>query len=170
MYAIVKQSISEGCASNFYKLKGYKDRGFKTFDHYYGASIAHRNQSVLSEHNLAPYVYSEVGRVRIGNSKQLSRWGFITEMAETIGCGGNECTCDECDFDQLEDTYRYQIDDLVDEMDELGFYFADSHIGNIGHVYRNSQRILVCIDTGDESVTSNECHCISCLKGVSCHV
>jgi hypothetical protein len=154
MYAIVNRRSGSGSMSNFYKLKNTKGRGFKTFVSYDDAIVAHENQKALAEHDLAPAVYSEVGKVRIGNSKTLSRWGYITEIAETIGCGGNSCYC--CDRDNLEDVYYDKIVQLLDDMEQVGFEFHDSHIGNVGYVNRGGVRLMVCIDTGQESVVRNE--------------
>lgn len=169
MYAIVKKKKSSGCASAFYKLKNMHGKGFKTFASYLDAQIAHRNQTRLAEHNLAPYVYSEVGRVRVGNTKELSQWGYVTEVAETLGCGGNTCKCGECDRYELEHLYESDISELCMEMEDCGFYFGDNHTGNVGFVYRDGYRIMVCIDTGDESVTSDECYCLTCINGGNCY-
>jgi hypothetical protein len=170
MYTIERKRSGSGCASDFYKLKGLKNKGFKTFENYESAYIAHYNQTKLAEHNLAPYVYSEVGRVRVGIGNKLSRWGYVTEIAETLGCGGNTCTCGECDHEDLECEFGDAIEELTSEMEDLGFWFGDNHIGNVGYVYRNGWPVLVCIDTGDESVSSDDgpCFCLVCKKGGNC--
>jgi len=166
MYTIVKKKSGAGCASSFYKLKGVKGRGFKSFDSKISAEIAHSNQSELSRHNLAPYVYSQVGRVRKSDGS-LTHWGFITEIAELICCPGNGCKC--CDRESIMYDYENEIDNLIGNMEDVGFHFGDSHVGNMGFVNRDGQNIMVCIDTGDESVLSDECHCITCRKGGCCH-
>ena len=170
MYTIERRKSSSGCASDFYKLKGMANKGFKTFENYESAIVAHYNQTKLAEHNLAPYVHSEVGRVRIGKGKKLSKWGYVTEIAETLGCGGNTCTCGECDHEELECEFGDAIEELTAEMEDLGFYFGDNHMGNVGYVYRDGFPVLVCIDTGDESVTSDDgpCFCLQCKKGWNC--
>lgn len=164
MYTIAKYK-NAGCASSFYTLKNSK-RGFKTFENEEAATIAHHNQKRLAEYDLAPRVYSDVGRVRVGEGKKLSKWGYITEMADTIGCGGNSCSC--CDRDELECEMEDDINELVGKIEEIGFYFGDCHSGNVGYVKRGSRWVLVCIDTGDESVTSDECYCLICKKGGNC--
>ena len=167
MYTIVKKRSGMGCASAFYKLKGKKDRGFKTFSDKLSADIAHTNQVELSMYDLAPYVYSQVGRVRKGDGS-LTSWGYITEIAELICCPGNECWC--CDREGLEDDYEYEIGNLTREMEEHGFSFGDNHAGNVGFVKRNGVDVMVCIDTGDESVINEDrCYCITCMKGGCCH-
>jgi len=166
MYTIVKKKSGAGCASSFYKLKGMKNRGFKVFDSKEDADIAHANQTELSMYNLAPYVYSQVGRVR-KSDKSLSGWGFITEMAELLCCPGNRCYC--CDRESIHDDYEYEISNLVGNMQDVGFYFGDDHLGNLGFVKRDGVDVMVCIDTGDESVTSDNCYCITCRKGGCCH-
>ena len=69
-----------------------------------------------------------------------------------MGCGGNECACGECE-DIWESKFRY-INNLCNKIEELGFHFADNHIGNLGYVKRKGRRKLVCIDTGAESFSS----------------
>lgn len=167
MYTIVKKRSGMGCASSFYKLKGQKGRGFKTFSCKLSADIAHTNQVELSMYNLAPYVYSQVGRVRKGDGS-LTSWGYITEIAELICCPGNSCWC--CDREELEDEYCDDINNLVCEMEEYGFNFGDCHAGNVGYVIRQGVRTMVCIDTGDESVVNEDrCYCVTCLNGGHCH-
>lgn len=167
MYTIVKKSSGMGCASAFYKLKGKKGRGFKIFPDKLSADIAHTNQVELSMYNLAPYVYSQVGRVRKSDGK-LSSWGYITEIAELICCPGNGCYC--CDREGLEDEYWNDMNNLVRNMEEHGFSFGDNHAGNVGFVKRNGHKVMVCIDTGDESVINEDrCYCITCMKGGCCH-
>ena len=166
MYTIVKKKSGAGCASSFYKLKGMKNRGFKVFDSKESADIAHANQTELSMYDLAPYVYSQVGRVR-RSDKSLSGWGFITEISELLCCPGNGCLC--CDRYAIEKDYEYEISDLVGKMEDYGYHFGDNHLGNVGFVVRNGVNVMVCIDTGDESITSDNCYCITCRKGGCCH-
>jgi len=166
MYTIVKKKSGAGCASSFYKLKGMKNRGFKVFDSKESADIAHANQTELSQYNLAPYVYSQVGRVR-KSDKSLSGWGFITEIAELICCPGNGCEC--CDRQSIMYDYEDEICNLIGNMEDCGFHFGDDHPGNVGFVMRGGLPVMVCIDTGDESVTSDNCYCITCRKGGCCY-
>lgn len=169
MYAIAKYK-NRGCASSFYTMKGSRKRGFKTFCDKESADIAHRHQSFLAKYDLAPKVYSEVGKIRIGNGKQLSSWGYITEIAKTIGCGGNSCKCGNCDHEELEYELSEHIENLVSEIEDKGYYFGDCHIGNVGWVKRKGWNVLVCIDTGDESLTETDgpCTCFICRKGGNC--
>ncbi len=166
MYTIVKKRSGAGCASSFYKLKGKRDRGFKIFSSKEDAEIAHTHQSELSTYDLAPYVYSQVGRVRKSDGS-LTGWGFITEIASLICCPGNSCEC--CDRESISYDYEHEISNLVDNMYEYGFSFGDEHPGNVGFVKRNGFSVMVCIDTGDESVTTDNCYCITCRKGGCCY-
>ena len=166
MYTIVKKRSGAGCASSFYKLKGKRDRGFKIFGCKEDAEIAHTHQSELSTYDLAPYVYSQVGRVRKSDGS-LTGWGFITEIAELICCPGNSCYC--CDRESISYDYEQEISNLVDNMYEYGFSFGDDHPGNVGFVKRNGFAVMVCIDTGDESITTDNCYCITCRKGGCCY-
>ena len=150
MYAL-KKYHSSGSRSTFYTVENRPTVGFKTFGTKQEAEYARDIQMELSDYNLAPNVYSEVGRIRIGKKrKQFSEWGYITEKAELIGCGGNSCECGECC--DHEDDMRDEINDLVDKIEGIGYYFGDSHVGNVGFVKRNGVDVLVCIDTGEESV------------------
>lgn len=164
MYVIEKYKGS-GCASSFYKLKG-KKRGFKEFTCKEAAIVAHYNQSKLASFDLSPRVYSEVGKIRSGN--RLSRWGYITEIATLLCCPGNECYC--CDREELEDEISSDMNELLDAMENVGFCFGDNHIANVGYVIRKGMRKLVCIDTGDESVSCDDgpCFCLVCKKGGNC--
>ncbi len=161
MYTLVKKRSGAGCSSQFYKLK-HMNRGFKTFTCIDDAEIAHLNQTELAEHDLAPQVYSPVCRVR-NHDGSLSHWGFITEMAETIKRPKN------VDYYDCEDEYREELDELIDECDHVGYCFGDCHLGNVGYIVRNGYKKMVVIDTGDESITSDRCYCVTCRNGGCCH-
>jgi hypothetical protein len=136
-----------GSRSSFYVID--ETRGFKEFEKKGQAEYARSVQMKLSEYNLAPKVYSEVGRICIGKEKMWTLWGFMTEIAEMIGCGGNGCVCGECD-DVYEEMYP-SIRRLHKKLEKVGVDFGDDHIGNIGYVRRRGRKVLVCIDTGEES-------------------
>ena len=163
------QFADAGSRSSFYIID--ETRGFKEFESCEKAEYAHNVQKKLSQYNLAPKVYSEVGRIRIGKEKELSQWGFMTEIAEMLGCGGNDCGCGECD-DVYEEMYP-SIRRLHKKLDKIGLDFTDDHIGNIGYIRRRGRKVLVCIDTGEESIYDdeyarnysdyeNECNCTYC--------
>lgn len=145
---LVGKYKNQGSMGAFYVIDD--KRGFKEFIDKEEADYAHGVQSVLSCYNLAPYVYSDVGMIRYSNG-ELSEWGYLTEIAQVIGCGGNECHCGECDED-LEFMYDKKIARLCRKISDVGVEFVDSHIGNVGYVKRNGKRVLVCIDFGSESV------------------
>lgn len=168
----VKKYIDQGSRSSFYKLN-QRGKGFKTFLTKKDAEYAHKIQSDLSENDLAPRVYSEVGRIRIGDA--LSPWGYITEVAKTIIPHEANCDCEECQ--SVEESYMDEIDTLVNDIEYFGYNFGDCHVGNVGYVKRNGYNILVCIDTGYESVgdgsgydgddyddDEEECDCEICIK------
>ena len=146
------QFADAGSRSSFFIID--EERGFKEFENKSQADYARFVQMKLAEYNLAPKVYSEVGRIRIGENKEWSQWGFMTEIAQMLGCGGNECGCGECD-DLYEEKYP-SIRRLHKKLEKIGVDFADDHIGNVGYVKRRGKWILVCIDTGEESVYDNE--------------
>jgi len=150
---IVGKYENEGSMSSFYIID--KKRGFKEFCDKSEAEYAHSVQSKLEDYNMAPYVLSQVGKIRMNNG-DLSCWGYITEIAKTVGCGGNSCSCGDCD-DDLEYSYDNLIGKLVNKMSEVGVEFMDSHIGNVGFVRRKGRRVMVCIDFGSESVCDEDC-------------
>lgn len=138
-----------GSRSSFYVIDN--ERGFKDFDDKESAEYAHAVQSKLAEHNLAPKVLSDIGKIRHKTDMSLSGWGYITEIAEVIGCGGNSCSCGECDSD-LTFMYENKISKLVRKIEGIGIEFMDAHIGNVGYIRRKGKKVLVCIDCGSESV------------------
>lgn len=161
MYTIKKFS-GNGSRSEFYKLN-QRGKGFKTFLSYEDAEYARDVQCELSEWDLAPRVYSEVGRIRIGET--LSAWGYITEVAKVIAAHSISCNCYKCD--NLENEYEEEIGELQERIERVGYYFGDAHTGNVGYITRNSKKIMVCIDTGEESVQPDNdyddcCSCADC--------
>ena len=150
-----------GSRSEFYIVK--EGVGFKTFESKDDATYAHYIQSILSQNDFAPKVLSRVKRMRY--NRKLTGWGFETEVAEMLGCGGNECGCGECDL--LYDRYIKRIGNLCDRIEnKTGLSFADNHIGNVGIIIRRGHRRLVCIDTGEESVRGEDCYSnCSCCGG-----
>ena len=151
---IVGSYENAGSRSAFYVIDN--KRGFKEFSDKSEAVYAHTVQSKLSCIDLAPAVLSQVGKIRKSHGG-LSDWGYITEIAEMIGCGGNECNCGECDEDFYY-MYADKIQDLTDNMLRIaGIEFMDNHIGNVGFIRRNRKKILVCIDFGQESVYDEDC-------------
>lgn len=160
-----------GSRSQFYTIDD--KRGFKEFDSKDDAEDARKTQLALAEYNLAPKVLSEVGRIRLPKNlrytnRKLSRWGFITERAELVSCGGNDCDCGECE--DVYDNMLPKIERLTAKIDKIGYSFVDNHIGNIGYVRRRGRKVLVCIDTGSESVydesfyDEEECSCYQCQQ------
>jgi hypothetical protein len=164
----VKKVAGEGSRSLFYKLN-QRGKGFKTFLDRHDAEYARDVQLELSRLDLAPRVYSEVGRIRIGD--RLSRWGYVTEVAKVITPHRTSCNCYRCD--NLENEYEEEIGELQERIERAGYYFGDAHTGNVGYITRNCKKIMVCIDTGEESVQPYEsdgdydaysCNCNECRK------
>lgn len=148
MYAIESPSVSHGTRSYFFRLK--RNNGFKTFRSKEEADYAHRVQTELAKHNLAPYVRSEVGRVRMGN--HLSDWGFVTEIARPVTMRPHEDDGSLMVPQRLWD----RLGELHCGMERAGYSFGDDHVGNVGYVRRRGRSVLVCIDTGEESVIIKE--------------
>jgi hypothetical protein len=141
-----------GSRSQFYIID--EQRGFKDFETEEDAQYAHYVQSKLAIHNLAPKVLSDIGKIRYRHDMELSGWGYITEIAEVIGCGGNDCSCGECE--DIFDSMSRKRDRLVNKIYDLGLEFMDAHVGNVGYVKRNGKKVLVCIDCGQESVYDSD--------------
>ena len=142
-----------GSRSQFYIIDD--KRGFKEFEDKRDAEYAHETQFILSNNNAAPRVLSDVGRIVLPKNlryddKKFSGWGFITELAEMVGCGGNDCACGECD--DIYESILYKMKRLHNKIEKLGYSFGDDHVGNVGYVKRRGRKVLVCIDTGRESV------------------
>lgn len=165
------QYADAGSKSSFYYIDD--ERGFKEFEYKEDAEYARNTQLALAKYNLAPKVLSEVGRIRLPNdgtySEEFSGWGFITETAEMLGCGGNDCGCGECD-DVYKSIFK-RIRKLCSKIEDIGYSFVDDHIGNVGYIRRRGRKVLVCIDTGSESVfdesdyeEEEECNCYQCQQ------
>lgn len=154
---------SRGSRSRFYIIDKKKKLGFKTFETKHAAEYAYDIQCELAKHDLAPKVKSVIKRHKYKG--KITGWGFDTEIATMLGCGGNDCECGECG--DIEEDYNEKICNLCDDIEKIGLSFYDYHIGNVGIVYRNRKRVLVCIDTGRESVgrevdNSDDCSCSAC--------
>jgi len=164
--------MDAGSRSQFFTIDN--ERGFKEFDTKSDAIRARKTQLALAAYNCAPKVLSEVGKIRMRENISydetgFSRWGFITELAEIIECGGNDCECGDCE--DVYDNMYPKIKRLHKKIESLGYHFADDHIGNIGYVVRRGRNVLVCIDTGRESVYEDmagdldyddHCSCTAC--------
>lgn len=133
---------------DFLPIKDHADLGFKCFHKKYRAYNARKYQSMLSKFDLAPKVLTGICRIsycydieflRVHNPKvTVTEWGYITEKATML------------DID-AKIPYK-KIQDLVDVIREkTGLKFWDCHEHNVGYIKRGRNKLLVCIDTGDES-------------------
>lgn len=149
----IGQYEDAGSRNTFYRLKNRK-YGFKSFEGKEFAIFAHNVQKKLAEKNLAPRVYSDVGRIRIpdmydNESFELSDWGYITEIAKTMRDCDDECCDGEC-FQS--DCYNGMvIEGVLDDLRNAGLGYVDAHRGNFGYVRRNKAWVPVVIDVGSES-------------------
>jgi hypothetical protein len=154
-----------GSRNSFYTIEGSK-YGFKSFPNKDLARFAHSVQDRLSKSNLAPFVYSQVGRIRIPeyiSTKEgpvkthdiLSNWGYLTEIAKYYECanyGDEDYECDEhCYYEGNCKNYD-KICNLFNAVSDLGVEYSDGHNGNLGWVIRNRKKTLVIIDLGRESI------------------
>ena len=156
-----------GSRNSFYEVKNSK-YGFKSFPSKNLANFSHAVQSRLSLDDLAPRVYSPVGRIRIEQQmwvgvqngenifrteNVLSDWGYLTEIAKPYHCpNGDDYECsDHCYYEGGCKNYN-KIHDLVERIEKCGIEYTDCHNGNLGWVTRKKKRVLVVIDIGRESI------------------
>lgn len=150
---LVGKYVEEGSRSAFYRIG--KGRGFKEFSTYWDAEYSHCLQTRAAKAGLAPAVYSQVGKIKLtgygynGSGEKQSDWGYITQIAKPISCGGN-CGCYKCN--EMEDKYDSDTQLIVDRLEqECNICYNDNHIGNFGFIRKNGFYHLVCIDFGPES-------------------
>jgi len=170
-----------GSKNAFYIIKdrkiGRKRIGFKEFENKQEAEFAHRVQKHLSQFDLAPMVYGDVGMIR-RHDGELTAYGYLTEVAKPMpGCYDDEYCDGEC-FES-ECSNGTTISEVVCDLDEHGLTYADAHRGNFGFVRRKGQWVPVVIDVGiesfsdwDEDIYGNfeydgddcGCDCYDCVK------
>lgn len=142
-----------GSKNAFYIIKdrkiGRKRIGFKEFENKREAEFAHRVQKHLSQFDLAPMVYGDVGMIRRYDG-ELTAYGYLTEVAKPMPECYDEDYCDgEC-FES-ECSNGTTISEVVYDLCKQGLTYADAHRGNFGFVRRNGQWVAVVIDVGIES-------------------
>lgn len=167
-----------GSRNAFYRIKSQRSVGFKEFESKAEAEFAHKVQSILADHNLAPRVYGQVGVIRRYDG-ELTSHGYLTEIARPMP----ECYDEDCDGECFEGDCENsrEIADIVNELDHHGLSYIDHHRGNFGYVRRKRQWIPVVIDVGVESFGDwdadiygdfdrdsvgryNDCDCSYCLE------
>lgn len=159
------QYSDSGSRNSFYTVKSSK-YGFKSFPSKNLANFSHAVQSRLSADDLAPRVYSAVGRIRIeqevwvgGQNGEnifrkenvLSDWGYLTEIARPYSCPDDDMCGDHCFYEGCCKNYN-KVRSLIDKIEERGIEYTDAHNGNLGWVTRKKKRVLVVIDIGRESI------------------
>lgn len=152
----VGKYIDSGSRNDFYHIVGSnKKYGFKQFTTKENAEWSHRVQSFLSQHDAAPMVASEVGRITLEKSivdsdVVLSDWGYVTEVATKVRlCKNIDCSCDF--WTRFGDCPIYQtMAFLTNFMQNNGLFFTDGHIANFGMVKRKNKKVMVLIDCGVE--------------------
>jgi len=159
------QYSDSGSRNSFYTVKSSK-YGFKSFPSKSLANFSHAVQSRLSADDLAPRVYSAVGRIRIEQEvwvgsqngenifrkeNVLSDWGYLTEIARPYSCPDDDMCGDHCFYAGCCKNYN-KVRSLIDKIEEHGIEYTDAHNGNLGWVTRKKKRVLVVIDIGRESI------------------
>lgn len=159
------QYSDSGSRNSFYTVKSSK-YGFKSFPSKNLANFSHAVQSRLSADDLAPRVYSAVGRIRIEQEvwvgsqngenifrkeNVLSDWGYLTEIARPYYCPDDDMCGDHCFYEGGCKNYN-KVRSLIDKIEEYGIEYTDAHNGNLGWVTRKKKRVLVVIDVGRESI------------------
>jgi hypothetical protein len=166
---------SAGSRNTFFVIAGRRKLGFKCFQNKDHADFAYRIQSGLAETDMAPKVYGDIGRIRY--DKELTDWGYLTEVAKPM----KDCCDEECDG-ECYDSGCYnacRIQEVTWTLEnQYGLVYADAHRGNFGWIRRNRCNILVPIDFGIESfgyieeekwgevdwdsLTEESCDCTAC--------
>jgi len=146
---------TEWCDSGGYcdtmPIRNHPNLVFKSFKTKSRAESSYKNQKKLSKLNLAPDIFSALCKVPYYFDPELLKywspdqtttdWGFVTEKAELLE--------EDCKI-----PYK-KIQDLVDNIRiQTKLKFWDCHLSNIGYIKRGRKKLLVCIDTGNESFTS----------------
>lgn len=142
-----------GSKNAFYIIKdrkiGRKRVGFKEFENKREAEFAHRVQKHLSQFDLAPMVYGDVGMIR-RHDGELTSYGYLTEVAKPMPECYDEEYCDgECFHSDCSNGTT--ISEVVDALSENGLEYSDAHRANFGFVRRSGYWIPVVIDVGVES-------------------
>lgn len=156
-YLIDTDALSNECNSgafcDFLFIKNYPSLGFKSFKRKDKAMICLKNQKKLSRFNLAPKVLSGLCKIPYYFDQKVLKfwtpnnthtgWGYISERANVI----------EDSFIFINRTKELnKIQNLVDNIwYKTKLKFWDCHCSNIGYIKRNRKKLLVCIDTGQES-------------------
>lgn len=143
-----------GSRNSFYIIKdrkiGRKRIGFKEFEKKTEAEFAYMVQKHLSQFDLAPMAYGDVGMIR-KHDGELTYHGYLTEVAKPMplcddyDCDG-ECFLTDC-------ANSITIRKVIDRLDSYGLCYSDAHRGNFGFVRRKGIWIPVVIDVGVESFT-----------------
>ena len=147
----VGKYIDSGSKNTFYHIVGSnRQYGFKAFPTKDKACWSYNVQKELSLVTAAPFVASEVGRITLKETNELSGWGYITEVATKVRyCNRPNCCCDRWNSEKGCKNLE-RINELTDIMDSMGLCFTDGHIANFGMVKRKDKKIMVLIDTGVE--------------------
>lgn len=134
--------FDQGSRSIFYAVS--RTVGFKTFQSKKDAEYAYKIQKELAEIGYAPKVLSDVQQREIEGKK---RWGFMTRRVSVLSARYRNRA--NLTWQQI---YNDR-DRLVNKLSNSGYYFHDSHTGNVGYISAGRHgRRMVCIDTGSESV------------------
>lgn len=149
--AYVGTYVDEGSRNSFYHIVGSnKKYGFKEYRNQEAALWAWRVQSAMSEYNITPKVYGDVGRIRLRGQNELSKWGYLTETASVVRhCRRPNCCCDMWSSEPGCNVAK-RIGEIVNILDEHYLDFHDGHLANFGIVTRNNRKIIVLIDCGVE--------------------
>ncbi len=146
-YLVDMSWCDSGGYCDFLPIRSHQELGFKSFKLKSRADEAIVLQSKLAEYDLAPSVISDVCKIPYSYDPQLLKywnpeetvtsWGYITERATLL---------DE------DDTPYSKLQKLVENIRcKTKFKFWDCHWTNIGYIKRGRKKLLVCIDTGQES-------------------
>jgi len=144
-YLINTDWFDQGGSCQVYSIENNSSILFKEFDTKTKAIESYKNQTKLSKYNLAPKIFSDICKLNFSHKDPYlynseSNWGYLTEKAMPV-------------YHTKTNVRNIQI--LVEEIyDKTTLNFWDCHWYNVGLVYRQKTKKLVCIDTGEESFIS----------------
>lgn len=144
-YLIELEDGSSGSYCDVLPVKDHPNLLFKGFKKESKALEAYNNQIKLSEYDLAPRIIGEPCQIAYYYPPELlknfnpqitrTNLGYLTEKAEL--------TTDE-PFDELQ-----ELCDRIKVLVKKDFW--DCHFQNVGYIYRSNEKVLCCIDTGEET-------------------
>lgn len=100
-------------------------------------------QTRAAKHELGPLTYGKIDGIEYDGRKY---WGYFTECIEVFEGWIKKTYEERC---KIKKQYELEIEILVEKLGEIGYYFEDSHCGNIGFKRFDSGIKMCAIDFDD---------------------